>query len=107
VRKEREVWHELPGNFRCSWAYSIDISIAYGGATSDCLAFKASKIYDQLEDGLLRDVLFLLGDNAYLNSRYMVTPFPRVGPRMPSTFINPRYVLLKIDAFPIIIFLNI
>jgi hypothetical protein len=56
----------------------LDISIAYGSATSDCLAFEASKIYDRLEDGLLRDVLVLLGDNAYLNSRYMVTPFPNM-----------------------------
>ncbi len=56
----------------------LDMSIVYGGASSDCLAFEGSDIYHQLEPGLLHDNLVLFGDNAYLNSKFMVTPFPNV-----------------------------
>ncbi len=54
------------------------MSIVYGGASSDCLAFEGSVVYHQLEHGLLHDNLVLFGDNAYLNSKFMVTPFPNV-----------------------------
>ena len=56
----------------------LDISIVYGGASSDCLAFEGSDIFQHLESGLLHDDLVLFGDNAYLNSKYMVTPYPNV-----------------------------
>ena len=56
----------------------LDISIKYGGSSSDCLAFEASDLYTRLERGLLQPGLVLFGDNAYLNSRYMATPFPGV-----------------------------
>jgi hypothetical protein len=56
----------------------LDMSIVYGGTSSDCLAFEGSDIYHQLERGLLHDDLVLFGDNAYLNSKFMVTPFPNV-----------------------------
>jgi hypothetical protein len=56
----------------------LDMSIVYGGASSDCLAFEGSDIYHQLEHGLLHDNLVLFGDNAYLNLKFMVTPFPNV-----------------------------
>ncbi len=35
-------------------------------------------MYQQLECGLLHDNLVIFGDNAYLNSKFMVTPFPNV-----------------------------
>jgi hypothetical protein len=61
----------------------LDISIKCGGATSDCLAFEASDLHARLENGLMhqdagneRYVLF--GDNAYLNTSYMATPFTNV-----------------------------
>jgi hypothetical protein len=54
------------------------MSIVYGGASSDCLAFEGSDIFQHLESGLLHDDLVLFGDNAYLNSKYMVTPYPNV-----------------------------
>lgn len=57
----------------------LDISIKYGAATSDCLAFEASDLFNRLESGLLAPGLVLFGDNAYLNSSYMATPFPNVG----------------------------
>lgn len=56
----------------------LDISIVYGGASSDCLAFEASDLFRQLEGGLLHESLVLFGDNAYLNSHFMVTPYPNV-----------------------------
>ena len=56
----------------------LDISIVYGGASSDCLAFEASDLFRKLECGLLHESLVLFGDNAYLNSHFMVTPYPNV-----------------------------
>jgi hypothetical protein len=56
----------------------LDMSITYGGSSSDCLAFKNSSLYKRLEQGLLRHGLVLFGDNAYLNSFYMATPYPNV-----------------------------
>jgi len=56
----------------------LDTSIEYGGASSDCLAFEGSDIFQHLESGLLHDDLVLFGDNAYLNSKCMVTPYPNV-----------------------------
>ena len=37
----------------------LDISIMYGGSSSDCLAFKASDLHKKLEDGLLADGLVM------------------------------------------------
>ena len=61
----------------------LDISIKNGGSASDCVAFEASDLYKRLENGLMhqdgdnrRFVLF--GDNAYLNTSYMATPFTNV-----------------------------
>lgn len=57
----------------------LNLSIHYGGATSDLLSFEASNLYRQLEEGsLLAPGLVLYGDNAYLNNRYMVTPYANV-----------------------------
>jgi DDE superfamily endonuclease len=56
----------------------LNLSINYGGSSSDCLAFEASDLWQRLEDGLLALGLVLFGDNAYLNTTYMVTPFTNV-----------------------------
>jgi len=56
----------------------LEISITYGGATSDCLAFEGSGLYARLEEGLLIDGFCLFGDNAYINSSYMATPYKNV-----------------------------
>jgi hypothetical protein len=56
----------------------LDISITYGGSSSDCLAVEASDLHKKLEDGLLADGLVLFGDNAYLNTKYMATPYPNI-----------------------------
>lgn len=56
----------------------LDISLGYGGATSDCMAFEGSTLFHKLEGGMLRDGLCLFGDNAYINSKFMATPYPNV-----------------------------
>jgi hypothetical protein len=56
----------------------LDISILYPGNTSDCLAFEGMSLFHRLEQGILAPELCLFGDNAYLNTAYMATPFPAV-----------------------------
>lgn len=53
----------------------LDLSILYPGSTSDCLAFEGMSLYERLESGLLHKSLCLFGDNAYLNAKYMATPY--------------------------------
>ncbi len=54
----------------------LDISIGLPGASS--IAFEGSDLYKRLEGGLLKNGLVLYGDNAYIITRYMATPFPNV-----------------------------
>jgi hypothetical protein len=54
----------------------LHMSITCGGASSDLVAFEGSDLKKQLDDGLLSPNLCLFGDNAYINSQYMVTPYP-------------------------------
>ena len=56
----------------------LDMSIRYPGSTSDCLAFESSSLFDRLQNGLLAEGLCLFGDNAYLNSPFLATPYPNV-----------------------------
>jgi len=58
----------------------LDISIGLPGASSDCIVFERSDLYKRLEGGILKNGLVLYGDNAYINTRYMATPFPNVSP---------------------------
>ncbi len=50
----------------------------YGGLSSDCLAFEASDVHKQLEDGLLANRLVLFGDNVYLNTKYKAMQYPNI-----------------------------
>lgn len=61
----------------------LDMSITQGGASSDYLAFIRSPIHYQLENGLLAPELHLFGDNAYVNTQYMATPYTKTksGPK--------------------------
>jgi hypothetical protein len=56
----------------------LDISIVYPGSTSDCLAFKGMTLFQKLEAGILTPGLCVFGDNAYLNTPYMATPYAAV-----------------------------
>ena len=61
-----------------SWGKFLEVSIVYPGSTSDCLAFGGMSLFSQLEGGLLAPGLCLFGDNAYLNSTFMATPYSGV-----------------------------
>ena len=56
----------------------LEVSIVYPGSTSDCLAFEGMSLYARLQRGLLAPGLCLFGDNAYLNSLFMATPYSAV-----------------------------
>lgn len=53
----------------------LDISILFPASTADCLAFEGMTLHRRLKDGLLAPGLCLFGDNAYLNTPFMATPF--------------------------------
>jgi DDE superfamily endonuclease len=54
----------------------IDVDIRNPGSMSDYLMFLRSSLHDKLEeDGFLKEGLVLYGDNAYVNTSYMATPF--------------------------------
>jgi hypothetical protein len=55
----------------------LDVSIMYGGSSSDLLAFEASELHNKLKNHvILAPGLCLFGDNAYINSSFMATPYP-------------------------------
>lgn len=56
----------------------LDISVLYPGSTSDCLAFEGMSLFQKLEHGILAPGLCLFGDNAYINTPFMATPYPAV-----------------------------
>ena len=58
------------------------------------MAFEASDLFCWLEDGLLHKSLVLFGDNAYLNSHFMVTPYPNV-----SIGSKDDYILAKLSEY--------
>ena len=54
----------------------LDVDIRHPGSTSDFLVFATSDLKDKLEThGFLAPGLGLFGDNAYVSSPYMVTPY--------------------------------
>ena len=83
----------------------LDLSINYGGASSDLLAFEASSLYHRLERGLLAPGLNLYGDNAYLNSSFMATPFPNIskGPKDDYNFFQSQVRIRVECAFGIFV----
>ena len=55
----------------------IYISVMYGASASDHIAFEVSDLRQKLsEEGFLAPFLVLFGDNAYINTRFMATPYP-------------------------------
>lgn len=56
--------------------YFLDVEIMFPGSTSDFYAFLNSQLREKLErPGFLANGLCLYGDNAYVNSPYMIVPF--------------------------------
>jgi hypothetical protein len=70
----------------------LDISITYGGALSDVVTFESSDLKRHLDQGLLAPNLVLFGDNAYIDSQYMVTPYPNTsgGPKDNYNFFHSQ-----------------
>ena len=65
------------------------ISILYGAASSDLMAFEVSDIRQKLgQPGFLADGLCLFGDNAYINTKFMATPYPNIGNNMQKDAYN-------------------
>ena len=57
----------------------IDIDISHPGATSNYLAFATSSLKQKLDTtNLLGKGEYCFGDNAYVNTLFMVTPFKSV-----------------------------
>ena len=62
----------------------LDLSMGHPATTSDFLAFSTSSIYYKVkEKGFLDDGLVLYGDNAYVATDYMATPYRNIrsGPK--------------------------
>ena len=55
----------------------IDLDIQHPEATSDYLAFAQSPLNRRIQEGLLADGKYLFGDNAYVNTMYMATPYKK------------------------------
>ncbi len=45
------------------------------------IAFEGCDLYSRLQKGLMKEGLALFGDNAYLNSSFLTTPYPNVRSR--------------------------
>jgi hypothetical protein len=75
LRKKFGLNCQAVSNFR---GRILDISMIYSGSTSDCLAFEGMTLFQKLENGILAPGLCLFGDNAYLNTSYMTTPYAAV-----------------------------
>ncbi len=57
----------------------LDISIRCPGSSSDLYAFEMSTLYQKLQnENFLAPGLCIFGDNAYVNTPYMATPYPNV-----------------------------
>ena len=71
----------------------VDIDISHPASTSDYLVFGTSPICNFLEKpGFLCKGLSIYGDNAYINTPYMTTPFKLVtsGPRDAFNFYHSQ-----------------
>jgi DDE superfamily endonuclease len=57
----------------------LDVYIGHPGSTSDFLSFQTSPLRHRLDEpNFLHPDVCLYGDNAYVNTQYMVTPFKAV-----------------------------
>ena len=62
----------------------LEVWLNYPGSVGDYMAFQTSSFRTRIEEpGFLADGLCLFGDNAYVNTFYMATPYPNVrnGPK--------------------------
>jgi hypothetical protein len=82
------------------------VEIRHPGSTSDYLAFATSGLINQLEsDGFLAPGLALFGDNAYVNTPYMASPFKGVssGPEDAYNFFQSQLRIVIECAFGMLV----
>jgi hypothetical protein len=53
----------------------LDVDISHPGATSDHIVFSTSLLFSRLQKKLLAPGLCIFGDNAYVNTEFMATPY--------------------------------
>ncbi|KAL7552690.1 hypothetical protein ACHAWF_015923 [Thalassiosira exigua] len=76
----------------------VHVSINYGAASSDHMAFEVSELKQKLsQPGFLANGLCLFGDNAYVNSKHMATPYPNVGSNTDRDRYNFHHSQLRIN----------
>ena len=71
----------------------LDFSMGHPATTSDFLAFSTSSIFYKLkEPGFLAEGLVLYGDNAYVSTDYMATPYRNIrsGPKDDYNFYHSQ-----------------
>ena len=79
----------------------LDISIGLPGAFLDCISFEGSDLYERLEGVLLTNGLVLYGDNAYINTRYMATPFLNVSSGCKDDYIFFSLSCASVSSAPL------
>ena len=71
----------------------LDIDISHPASTSDYLSFATSLICKLLQKPIyLAEGLSIYGDNAYVNSPYIVTPFKAV-----SSGVKDAYIFFNLN----------
>ena len=84
----------------------IDIDISHPASTSDYLAFCTSSILSNLEkDNFLKPGFCLYGDNAYVNTRFMASPFKGTssGPKDAYNFFQSQIRINIECAFGVLV----
>jgi hypothetical protein len=78
----------------------LDVSIRHPGTTSDYLAFTINnQLYNKLEtQGFLAPGLCLFGDSAYVNTRYMATPYKNATGRQDDYNFYHSSVRIKVEC---------
>ena len=85
----------------------IALSIKYPGSSSDFMAFENSDLRRELESSnFLYSGLCLFGDNAYVNTKYMATPYPNVkqGNKDAYNFYHSQLRICVECAFGMLVF---
>ena len=61
----------------------LDMSLTDPGKNADCISFESSDLYKRLEtENIMAPGLCLFGDNAYINTPYMATPYRNVSTKI-------------------------
>jgi hypothetical protein len=84
----------------------LDVCIGHPGLTSDFLAFCTSNLKYKLEaPRFLKPGKFLFGDNAYVNTKYIATPYKAVysGEKDDYNFYHSQVWILIGCAFGMLI----